>query len=133
MASVRNEFAPVSTGDFELVGSDKGLSLFKRSYEEEDVYVGINNDDESRAVDTEGCGEDVQLKGLLEDDTIRQLENGKLSIGLERESQEVYIVEKDQGLNWIFIGFVLGVLFLFVFGVIGLKVKQSKREKQVKN
>lgn len=132
MASVRKEFAPLRKGDFELLGSDKGFSLFKRSYEGEDVYVAINNDDESRAVDIDGLGEDVQLKGLLQDDTIRQRENGKLSIGLERESQEVYIVEKDQGLNWIFIGFVLGVLFLFVFFVIGLKVKQRKREKQMK-
>lgn len=129
MAAVRDEFAPLRKGDIELLDSDEGFSLFKRSYEGEDVYVGINNDDESRVIDIDGLGEDVQLKGLLQDDTVRQQENGKLSVGLERESQEVYIVEKDQGFNWVFIGFVAGVLLLFVVGVIGLKVKQNKREK----
>lgn len=130
MASIYKEFPAVRKGDFELIGSDKGFSLFKRTYKDETVYIGINNDSESRVVEMDGLGEDLQLKGLLHDDTVREHEDGKLYIGLERESSEVFVVRPNTGLNWGFIGFVLGILFLFVAAVIILKRKQAKREKK---
>lgn len=131
LAAARDEFEALVYGDFEEYAVDEGMSLFKRTYEEETVYVAINNDSESRVVKIPGLGPDLQLKGLLHDDTIRENEDGELLIGMERESVEIFVIQPNAGFNWAFIGFVGGVLLAFVIVVILLTIKQRKREKQV--
>ena len=107
------------------------MSLFKREYENELVYVAINNDSESHSVeiDEEELTNEVQLRGLLHDDTIRQNKDGKFLISMERESSEVFVIRDDTGFNWGFIAFVVGLLSLFVVFVIVMSIKQKKREK----
>lgn len=128
MASLRDQFPPLVYGDFEQVATDEGFSLFKRTFDGKSVFVGINNDSESRVVHIDGLGSEVQLKGLLHDDTIRENKDGDFLIGMERESVEVFIIQANIGFNWTFIGFVAGVFILFVGGVIILMRKQKKRE-----
>lgn len=53
-ASLRGEFPALAHGDIEQIATDEGLSLFKRTYEDESVYVAINNDSESRVVEIDG-------------------------------------------------------------------------------
>lgn len=129
MSNVRDQFLALRYGDFEMIDSDEGFAFFKREYEGEIVFVGINNDSESRVVEMEGLGEDWELKGLLHDDIIRQEDDGKYYIGLEREKSEVFVIRANKGLNWGFIGFVGGVMLVFVGGVVFLRMKQKKRER----
>src|SRR5699024_10649973 len=44
MAAVRKQFATLKEGDFEQVTTEEGFSLFKRTLDNETIYVGINND-----------------------------------------------------------------------------------------
>lgn len=127
VSALRNEFPVLQLGDIEQVGTNKGLSLFKRTYEGETMYVAINNDSESRAVSISGIDSDKQLRGLLGDNTVRENNEGEFKVGIERESAEVYIVEDNKGFNWWLIGFVLGVFILFVSVIIYLSNKQKNR------
>lgn len=130
ISALRSEFLPVITyGDFELVDTSGAMSLFKRTYEDESIYIAINNDSVSRVVTLTGIDSDVQLRGLLGDNLVRENENGEFKVGIERESAEVYIIEENEGINWAFIGFVVGVVLLFIIGVNYLSYKQRKREK----
>jgi len=131
LSSMRKEFKPLVHGDFEQIAVEQGFSLFKRTYEGETVYVGINNDSESRVVVLDGIDENKQLRGLLQDETVRAHKDGKFYVGLPRESAEVFIIEENKGINW---GFNLSVIFivvLFVLAVVYLSMKQKRREKNV--
>lgn len=130
ISALREEFPPLTHGDFEMIGSDEGMSVFKRTYQDESVYIAINNDSESRSLPIESLGEDKQLRGLLGDNLVREDKNGDFRIGIPRESSEVYIVENNTGINWFFIGAILSVFIIFIIGVIYLSRKQKKEEAQ---
>lgn len=130
MSALRHQFLPILTnGDFELIASDGAMSLFRRTFEDEAIYLAINNDSVTRSVAVPGLSSDQQLRGLIGDDLVRENQQGEFRIGLDRESVEFYIVEENVGLNWGFIGFILGVLLLFIIAVSYLSYKQKKREK----
>lgn len=129
LAAARDEFGPLVAGDFEEYAVDEGMSLFRRTIDKETMYFAINNDSESHVVRIPGLGENLQLYGILHDDTIRENDDGELLIGMERESVEIFVIQPNEGFNWGFISFVGGVLLLFVFVVIFLTIKQKRREK----
>lgn len=133
LSFIREEFPALRQGDLERVGDNEGMSLFQRTLDNEEVYVAINNDSESRTVTFTGLDTDLQLKGLLHDDTIRANEDGEFLVGMPREEIEVFIVQPNTGFNWLFIGFVVGVFVLFAVIVIYLsqKEKQRKRSKSL--
>src|SRR5699024_1572917 len=92
LASTREMFPPLVHGDIEQIATDEGFSLFKRTLDDQTVYFGINNDSRSRHVKINGLHEDLQLRGIFHDDTIRVNDDGELIIGMERESIEVFII-----------------------------------------
>src|SRR5699024_12380181 len=65
MASIRDPFPSLARGEIEQVAESNGMSLFKREYENELVYIAINNDSESHSVeiDEEELTDEVQLRG----------------------------------------------------------------------
>src|SRR5699024_2229522 len=110
----------LARGEIEQVAESNGMSLFKREYENELDYIAINNDSESHSVeiDEEELTDEVQLRGVLHDDTSRKKKDGKFLISMERESSEVFVIREDTGFNWGFIAFVVGLLSMFVLFVI---------------
>lgn len=130
LSSTRKMFPALVHGNFEQVATDQGFSLFKRSYAGEVIYFGINNDSESRFVTLDEFDEKVQLRGLFHDDTIRMNDDGQFIVSLNRESAEVFIVQANAGINWIFIGLVSSIMLLFIFSIIFLTVKQRSRERE---
>ncbi|SET14398.1 alpha-amylase [Oceanobacillus limi] len=125
ITSLRQEFPVMKYGDYQLVATDQGMSVFKRTYQDETMYIAINNDSESRAVSIE-MDSGYQLRGLLGDNIAREQDNGKYKVGIPRESAEVYVIENDTGLNWGFISPMIVVFLLFVFGIFYLTRKQKK-------
>lgn len=130
IASLKKEFPALSKGSFELVDSDGAMSVFKRSYEDESIFIAINNDDRVRKIDARGIEEGKRLKGVIGDNIARMNDDGSYSLGIPRESVEIYLIEEDLGINWVFIAFVAGVFILFVLAVIYLSIKQKRREAQ---
>src|SRR5690625_4562340 len=128
MGTLRSEFSALSHGDLELVADSEGLSLFKRTYNDESIYVAINNDNQLRVVTISDLESDKQLRGLFHDDTIRANKEGEFLIGMERESAEIFVIQPNVGFNWPFIIFVAGIFIVFVAVIIGLSRKQKQRE-----
>lgn len=128
MSAVREQFPALTKGDMEQVVDEEGFTLFKRTLDNQSVYVAINNDSHSRTVKISDVDPDMQLKGLLQDDTIRANENGEFLIGMERESTEVFIIQPNTGFNWGLIAFIAGVFIVFIGSIIVLSVKQRRRQ-----
>ncbi|HLS67058.1 MAG TPA: alpha-amylase family glycosyl hydrolase [Pseudogracilibacillus sp.] len=127
-AALRKQFPSFVHGDFEVVAENEGMSLIKRSYDGETVYLAMNNDAHSRTVTIGGIDDSMQLKGILHDDTVRANEDGEFLIGMERESVEVFIIQPNVGFNWGFISFVGIVFIVFIGFIVYLSRKQKKRE-----
>lgn len=128
IAAVRKNFPSLVHGDYELVESSEGLTLFKRTLDDETVYVAINNGSESQTITLTDIDSDLQLRGLLYDDTIRENKNGEFIVGVSREAAEVFVVQPKTGLNWSLILFPAGIFIIFVIAVIVLARKQKQRE-----
>lgn len=127
MASLKKEFPIFSKGSFELVGSDGAMSVFKRSFDGDSIYIAINNDDRLRKVKVTDIDEGKRLRGIIEDNLVLAEEDGSYILGIPRESVEVYLIEEDVGINWLFISFVAGVFLIFVLAVVYLSYKQKAR------
>ncbi|WP_176555747.1 alpha-amylase family glycosyl hydrolase [Virgibacillus ndiopensis] len=127
IAAIRKQFPVLSHGKFELVDSNGAMSIFKRYDEDTTIFIAMNNDVGTKSVFVEDVPEGMQLTGLLGDNIVRKNEDGKYKIGLDRESVEIFITEKDKGLNWMYITAVVGVFLIFVLFIVALSVKHRKR------
>ncbi|UOQ43468.1 alpha-amylase family glycosyl hydrolase [Halobacillus salinarum] len=130
--AMRQEFPALTKGDFKQLYHDSGFAVFKRTYQNNTMIIAINNDTKTRAITIQDLPEQQQLRGLLLDGVVRQSQDGGYKLGMDRETADVFVVENDQGYNWLFIGFVGGVLGLFVVAVAWLsrKSKSSKEDRE---
>jgi len=127
ISSLRGEFAALRKGDFEIVDSSDAMAVFKRTYEDQTMFIAINNGTESDYVDVKNVESGKMLRGYLEDNIIRENEEGNYRIGIPRESVEVYEVVDNEGINWVFLSLVIGVMAVFIVGVVFLTVKQKQK------
>jgi glycosidase len=129
LASMRGEFQALTRGDYKELYNQDGLAVFQRSYQDETMVIAINNAEETRSMELVNMEDDQQLRGLLHDGLVRQQKDGTYRLGMERETADVFIVEPNSGYNWLFIGFVGGVLGLFVIAVTLISWKNRKADK----
>lgn len=113
-------------GTFELLYDKSGMSILKRKYKDEVTLVAINNTKETQKVPlpASAIGEKQELRGLLQDEIIRE-ENGKFYLVLKREESNVYKVNGETGVNWLFISLIVGVNVLFIAFLIAVKRKRK--------
>ncbi|MBX0357144.1 alpha-amylase family glycosyl hydrolase [Halobacillus sp. Nhm2S1] len=128
--SMREQFPALTRGEYRELYNEDGLVVFKRTYDGNDMVVALNNAEETRTMTLEGMEDDHQLRGLLHDGLVRQQSDGSYRLGMERETADVFIVEPNSGYNWLFIGFVGGVLSLFVIAVTVISLKNRKADKR---
>ncbi|MGI8314466.1 alpha-amylase family glycosyl hydrolase [Halobacillus mangrovi] len=126
LTSMRDQFPALTRGDFVEMYNKDGLAVFKRTYQEQTMIIAINNAKETKSTELTSLEDDQQLTGLIQDGIIRQQKDGVYRLGMERETADVFLVEQDRGYNWLFIGFVGGVLSLFVIAVIAISLKNRK-------
>ncbi|WP_186576672.1 alpha-amylase family glycosyl hydrolase [Aquibacillus kalidii] len=126
LMAIRSEFPAITKGDIQFVDSSGAMVLFKREYDDKSVYIAMNNDKKSQVISLADVPDGMQLTGLLQDNIVREHEDGLYRIGLERETADIFIIEEDKGLNWLFVGFIVLVLGTFVFSVIYLSRKNKK-------
>lgn len=129
ISSLRKEFPVFAHGDIELIDSSEAMSLFKRTFEGESVYVAINNGEETETVTLEDVESGDQLMGVLGDNLIRENSEGEFRVSVPRETAEVFLVEEDTGLNWGLISFIGGVFILFIFFINFASRNQKKEAK----
>ncbi|PFK33290.1 alpha-amylase [Bacillus cereus] len=126
LGELRQQLPSLRRGTFELLYDQAGMSVLKRKYKDEETLIAINNTKETQKVSFSAneIGEDRELKGLLEDEIIRE-ENGKYYLVLKREEANVYQVREKTGLNWLFISLLIGVNVLFIAFLIAVKKKKK--------
>lgn len=129
LATIYEDSSALQNGDLDFVKQEGAMSIYKRSNDEETMYIAINNDTETHMASIAEIEGRYQLRGLLEDDIVRQQEDGMHKIILERETSNIFILEEDGGLNWIFITAVVLVLggFIVFVVLVGRKNKQMKK------
>lgn len=128
ISSLRTEFPALRHGNFQLVEDSVSMLVFKRTYNDQTMYVAINNGSESNFSDIEDVPEDKMLRGYLGDNIFRVNEEGNHRIGVPREAVEVFEVVDAEGFNWTIILMVSGVMAIFIIGVIYLTIKQKRDE-----
>lgn len=126
LGEIRQKFPSLRRGTFELLYDKTGMSVLKRTYKDEVTLVAINNTKETQKVSLSAneIGENRELKGLLEDEIIRE-EDGNYYLVLKREEANVYQVREKTGINWIFISLLVGMNVLFIAFLIAVKKKKS--------
>ncbi|WP_173916975.1 alpha-amylase family glycosyl hydrolase [Halobacillus sp. Marseille-Q1614] len=124
--SIRNEFPVLTRGSYKELYNENGLIVYERKLEDQTMIIAINNATKTRATELKHLLDDRQLRGLIQDGMIRQSDDGSYRIAMERETSDIFIVEENAGFNWLFIGFVGGVLLLFVIAVIAISIRSKK-------
>lgn len=126
LGELRQKLPSLRHGTFELLYDKAGMSVLKRKYKDEVTLVAINNTKETQKVSLTAneIRENQELKGLLEDEIIRE-EDGKYYLVLKREEANVYQVREKTGGNWPFISLLVGVNVLFLAFLIAVKKKKS--------
>ncbi|HDR8472818.1 MULTISPECIES: alpha-amylase family glycosyl hydrolase [Bacillus cereus group] len=125
LGELRQARPSLRRGTFELLYDNSGMSILKRKYKNEVTLVAINNTKETQKVSLPAStiGEKQELRGLLEDEIIRE-ENGGFYLVLKREESNVYKVNGETGVNWLFIFLIVGVNVLFIAFLIAVKRKR---------
>ena len=125
LGEIRQARPSLRRGTFELLYDKSGMSILKRKYKDEVTLVAINNTKETQKVSlpASAIGEKQELRGLLQDEIIRE-ENGKFYLVLKREESNVYKVNGETGVNWLFISLIVGVNVLFIAFLIAVKRKR---------
>ncbi|MRH44194.1 alpha-amylase [Aquibacillus halophilus] len=128
LAAIQKQFPALSYGDLEVIDSNGAMTMYKREYQDETIFVAINNDVETKTITIKDVPDGMQLTGLLQDNIVRELKNDEYKIALDRETADIFMVEEDTGMNWLFISFVVLVLGGFVTAVIFLSIKGKRLE-----
>ncbi|WP_058308168.1 alpha-amylase family glycosyl hydrolase [Gracilibacillus massiliensis] len=126
LAEIRESSTALKQGDMELIAQAGAMTVYKRSDQNQTMYVAINNDIETKVASLEEIGEDMQLRGLLEDNIVRVQNDGTHKIILERETSNIFILEEDTGFNWFFISMVVVILGGFIAFIVAVGVKNRK-------
>ena len=128
--SLRNKSAALRTGSIEMLHNEAGFMVYKRWNDEETWIVAINNTGETQRFDlTEDMvGDKQELRGLFESDILRQTDDGKYRIVLDREVAEFYTVNNHVGINK---GYMVALAFVYILfmGFIYLVWRKGKRKK----
>ncbi len=126
LGELRKTLPSLRYGTFELLNDKDGMSIIKRKYKGETTLIAINNTTETQKMelDANEFGKDHELRGLLEDDRVRE-ENGKYYIVLKRETANVYALAEKSGWNWSFIAALVGVNVLFIIFLVLVKKRKG--------
>ncbi|WP_018933381.1 alpha-amylase family glycosyl hydrolase [Gracilibacillus lacisalsi] len=126
LAAIRQDSSALQNGEMELVDQAGAMSVYKRSAEDQTMYIAINNDTETQTASLDEISEDMQLRGLLEDNIVRQQNDGTYRVILERETSNIFVLEEDSGFNWFFIAMMVVILGGFVAFIVAVSVKNRR-------
>lgn len=128
--TLRNQSETLRNGDLEMLHNEDGFTVFTRESADETWVVALNNTSKTMSleIDEEKIGEDKKLRGLLEQELIKQGKDGKYRVVLDRELAEVYIVDEDTGYN---IPYLIATILIYTsfFGLLFMMFRRGKKKK----
>lgn len=129
--SIRNKSETLRTGKTDLLKNENGYVVFKRYSNDEAFIIVINNTSATQRVDlsSDVVGENVELRGIFEQDLIRPDATGNYRLVLDRELVEIYQVTDRKGLNTSYIvAMSIAYLLFIVFLIIVWKKGKQRRQ-----
>jgi glycosidase len=105
LTSLRNESKALRTGDMEVLHEEEGWLVYKRSNEEDTWIIAINNSPSTKSLTLPASviGDDKELRGLFENNIVRQNDDGSYQLTLDRELGEAFNVIEQKGFNQAYI------------------------------
>ncbi|MFZ3589185.1 alpha-amylase family glycosyl hydrolase [Bacillus sp. DJP31] len=131
LASIRKEFPSLRYGDFKMLFEDKGMAVFKRTYEDETTILAINNASETITAefDVSEVGENRELRALLSDDIVRPNQE-QFMITMDRETANIFQIGEETGVNWPVILGMIGVWAIFGLFLVFAIRRQKRKVKE---
>lgn len=129
--TLRNKSETLRKGDFKMLHNEDGFVVYKRSSEDETWIIAINNSSVTRdiAIPVSEIGEKKKLRGVLDQDLVRESKDGMFRVVLDRELAEIYIAEDDTGFNTPYlIASILVYVFFIAFLVAVLRKGKQRRQ-----
>ncbi|GAA0454862.1 alpha-amylase family protein [Alkalibacillus silvisoli] len=127
--SFTDHFAAVRQGEMNVLYDDDYFLVFEREHEGDRVMTAINNSGDFQYTDLDHFPADMEMRGVIEDDLIRENDDGTYTVGLERESANVYNVQPNQGIYWPLTLLFFGVLGTFIVFAIVMYLKNRREDK----
>ncbi|MFJ7932870.1 alpha-amylase family glycosyl hydrolase [Sporosarcina sp. NPDC096371] len=128
---LRNTSETFRKGDFEILHNEDGFSIFKRSSDEETWIIALNNTTQtsSFAIPKEVIGDNKKLRGVLDNDLIKEGKDGMFRVVLDREVAEIYIADEETGYNIPYLIASISIYVLF-FGFLFIVLKRARKNKK---
>ncbi|MFJ7826482.1 alpha-amylase family glycosyl hydrolase [Psychrobacillus sp. NPDC096623] len=131
LGAIRQQQLPLTRGEMELLVDDAGLTVFKRTYDDETIIVAINNTSEEQSVVLEEIEKVNELQGLLAGELVRLDEDG-YTIQLESGQSEIYKQVKNQVDNRLPLTVLIGsIILLLVILLIWFQRSKQKKSKKL--
>lgn len=129
---LRNSSDALRNGDFTILYDEDGFFVYKRSTDEETWIVAINNRSETATIEIPASeiGENKRLRGVLEQDLVKEADDNIFRVVLERETSEIYIADEEKGFNtpYLIASILVYVLFLSFLFIVWKKGRQRRKE-----
>jgi len=127
LGELRQQLPSLRRGTFEMLYGKDGISVFKRTYQEETVIIALNNTEKAQKIHLTREQLDVnkELHGLMAEDIIRPAKDGYYLV-LERETANVYALAEKTGLNTPLIATLVAINVAFLMFLILVKRKRKQ-------
>lgn len=127
--TLRNTSDTLRNGDFEILHNEDGFTVYTRKSDKETWLIALNNTSKTQnlEIDEATIGENKKLRGLLEQELVRQGKDGKYRVVLEREIAEIFIVDEDTGFNTAYLIATILVYSSF-FALLFYMIRKGKRK-----
>ncbi|MFD2443153.1 alpha-amylase family glycosyl hydrolase [Bacillus sp. CGMCC 1.16607] len=129
IGELRQQLPSLTRGKMEVLYENKGMGVYKRTYQDEVAIIAINNTSKSQHITltTKEIEPGKELRGLLANDLVRS-KNDKYELIIDREEAEIYVLAKKTGLNIPYLT-VMGIVYLAFIIFIVLIWKRSKKKR----
>ncbi|QED47194.1 alpha-amylase family glycosyl hydrolase [Cytobacillus dafuensis] len=129
LGELRNNFPSLTRGEMKWLANEDGVTVYKRTFENETTVIAINNTSESQniSINADQLEDDKELRGLLTNDLVKS-KDGHYDLILDREEAEVYVLSQKSGINIPYVTatiIVYGAFIVFIFMVW----RRSKRKR----
>lgn len=131
LTSLRNESEALRTGEMEILHDAEGWLVYKRSDEKDTWIMAVNNSSSTKnfSLPAEVIGTGKEMRGLFENDIIRENEAGNYQITLDREVGEAFTVIEQRGLNKAYIA-ALVILYITFMIFLWFAWRKAKIKRQ---
>lgn len=116
LTSLRNDSEALRAGETEVLHETDGWLVYKRSNREESWIIAINNSSTTKSLTlpAEVVGDEKEMRGLFENQVVRQNDDGTYQITVDRELGEAFNVIEPRGINLAYFAALTLVVTLFL-------------------